>query len=321
MSTFHSGFAGHIEDFIRYRKASGIWNTTYEKNLLLFDHYCSNTFPPGDPLCQDMIDKWCAKRETELNRACDTRICVIRAFIRYLKDRDLTDVKAPAKLKKEPATYVPHAFTKEELQRFFYECDNIPVNRSLLSKVRHLTCPVFFRLLYSSGIRTTEARLLRKADFDPIEGVLNIQKSKGYDQHYVALHKSMSDLLIRYDQAIDKLLPDRTFFFEKHNGGHYSRDWVTQTFHTLWQKANTATGVVPYALRHNYATENINGWTGNDSFGLSEHLLYLSKSMGHRHLSSTLYYYSIVPRFADILLEKTEMGFNKIVPEVTYEKE
>lgn len=45
MSTFHSGFAGHIEDFIRYRKASGIWNTTYEKNLLLFDHYCSNTFP------------------------------------------------------------------------------------------------------------------------------------------------------------------------------------------------------------------------------------------------------------------------------------
>ena len=79
--------------------------------------------------------------------------------------------------------------------------------------------------------------------------------------------------------------------------------------------------MVPYELRHNYATENINGWTANDSFGLSEHLLYLSKSMGHRNLSSTLYYYSIVPGFADIILEKTEMGFNKIVPEVTYEKE
>lgn len=84
MSTFHSGFAGHIEDFIRYRKASGIWNTTYEKNLLLFDRYCSNTFPPGDPLCQDMIDKWCAKRETELNRACDTRICVIPLSLTFL---------------------------------------------------------------------------------------------------------------------------------------------------------------------------------------------------------------------------------------------
>ena len=159
-----------------------------------------------------MIDKWCAKRETELNRACDTRICVIRAFIRYLKDRDLTDVKAPAKLKKEPATYVPHAFTKEELQRFFYECDNIPVNRSLLSKVRHLTCPVFFRLLYSSGIRTTEARLLRKADFDPIEGVLKYtENQRAMINTMLHFIKSMSDLLIIYDQTIDKLLPNRTF--------------------------------------------------------------------------------------------------------------
>jgi integrase len=268
-----------------------------------------------------MINEWCSRRPTELNRTCDTRIRVIKAFIRYLKDHELTDVEVPAKLKKEPVTYVPHAFSKDELQRFFHECDNIPVNQSLLSKVRHLTRPVFFRLLYSTGIRTTEARLLRRADFDPIEGVLNIQKSKGYDQHYVALHKSMADLLVRYDQAISILLPDRTFFFEKYNGGHYSREWVTHTFHSLWQKANTATGVVPYELRHNYAIENINGWTGDDSFGLSEHLLYLSKSMGHRNLSSTLYYYSIVPRLADILLEKTEVGFNEIVREVAYEKE
>ncbi|MBR1849154.1 MAG: tyrosine-type recombinase/integrase [Lachnospiraceae bacterium] len=321
MSVFRSGFADHIEDFIRYRIASGLWNSNYEDNLTFFDHYCADAFPPGSPLCQEMVNIWCAKRTTELNRACDTRIRVIRAFIRYLKDRNLTNVDLPAKLKKEPVTYVPHAFTKEELQRFFYECDNIPVNSSLHSKVHHLTCPVFFRLLYSSGIRTTEARFLGKTDFNPIDGVLNIQKSKGYDQHYVALHKSMTDLLVRYDHTISKLLPNRTFFFEKHNGGHYSRQWVTETFHTLWRKANTAADVVPYELRHNYAIENINGWTGNDGFGLSEHLLYLSKSMGHRNLSSTLYYYSIVPRLADILLEKTEMGFNEIVREVNYEKE
>lgn len=41
MSTFHSGFAGHIEDFIRYRKASGIWNATYEKT-----YSCLTTIVP-----------------------------------------------------------------------------------------------------------------------------------------------------------------------------------------------------------------------------------------------------------------------------------
>lgn len=38
--------------------------------------------------------------------------------------------------------------------------------------------------------------------------------------------------------------------------------------------------------------------------------------MGHRHIQSTLYYYSIVPRLADKLRIKTEEGFNEIVPEV-----
>ena len=322
MRVFKSAFAEHVIAFINYRKASGQWNDSYEENIYLFDRYCSDSYPPGSLLCQDMVDSWCEKRSSELNRSCETRIRIIRAFIRYLNNRGLTDVVPPAQLKQEPLTYIPHAFTKDELQRFFKECDSIPVNSSLVSKIRHLTCPVLFRLLYSSGIRTTEARLLRTVDFNPVQGVLNIQKSKGRDQHYVALHKSMTDLMVKYDKAISKLQQNRTFFFEKCTGGHYSRSWVTDTFHSLWRKANgNSENVVPYELRHNYATENINNWNGDDSYAVNEHLLYLSKSMGHRRRSSTLYYYTLVPSLADVLLEKTETGFNEIVHEVSYDEE
>ena len=293
MRTFQSGFADLIIAFISYREASGSWNNNYEENLHLFDRFCAENYPEGSSLSQDMINTWCAKRDTELNRTCETRIRVIKAFINYLRERDLSEAQMPKKLKKEPKSYIPHAFTPSELQRFFIECDRVPVYKSLSSKVCHITCPALFRLLYSSGIRTTEARLLQRKDFDPTEGILNIQKSKGYDQHYVALHESMTSLLILYDQAANKLQPNRTYFPD----------------------------VVPYALRHNYAIENINGWSGNNSFDLNEHLLYLSKSMGHRNISSTLYYYSIVPCLADMLLEKTESGFNKIVREVDYEEE
>jgi len=45
-------------------------------------------------------------------------------------------------------------------------------------------------------------------------------------------------------------------------------------------------------------------------------LLYLSKSMGHSAIKSTKYYYSLVPGLADILKEKTNDSFNKIIPEV-----
>ena len=43
--------------------------------------------------------------------------------------------------------------------------------------------------------------------------------------------------------------------------------------------------------------------------------------MGHRDTESTLYYYSVVPRLADMIQEKTEESFNSIVPEVDYEEE
>lgn len=69
-----------------------------------------------------------------------------------------------------------------------------------------------FRLLYSSGIRTTEARYLKREDVDLEHGVLNIRKSKGYDQHYVALHKSMTELLKQYDKVAESIRSDRTYF-------------------------------------------------------------------------------------------------------------
>ena len=204
---------------------------------------------------------------------------------------------------------------------FFNECDRIvPLRPELKYKMKKITCPVFFRLLYSSGIRTTEARHLKREDADLEHGVLNIRKSKGYDQHYVALHKSMTGLLRQYDKVAEFIRPDRTYFFETPNGKYYSRQWVTQTFQNLWEKANGRQNkAVAYDLRHNYAAMNIDRWAG-DAFEFGQKLHCLSKSMGHRCTESTLYYYSVTPCLADILLEKTEKSFNELLPEVGHEE-
>ena len=324
MSPYRSGFSDLIEKFISYRKAFGCWNESgYERSLRSFDHYCANHYP-GQGLCQKMLDEWCAKHETETNWSCCTRTQVIREFIGYLRSRNMTDTAPPIPPKPEKRKYVPHAFSHDELSRFFHECDSIvPYNRRLDYILRKVTCPVFFRLLYSSGIRTTEARYLKREDVDLAHGVLNIRKSKGYDQHYVALHESMTDLLRKYDRTAELLQPSRTYFFESVKGNCYSKVWVSDNFSALWTKANGKKGrIVAYDLRHNYAEMNINSWQ-DDVFGIGDKLQYLSKSMGHRYTRSTLYYYSIVPRLADTIREKTETGFNGIIPdpEVAYEEE
>jgi integrase len=320
MSSFQSSIAPLIQSFIRFRKASDHWNeSSYEPNLLIFERYCLKNYPGFTELTQEMVDNWCQQRDTELNESCRVRIGSIVGFIRYLQARGLTNIHEPVIPKKEPRTYIPHAFTAQELTDFFHECDSLgshPRNEPVLT--RKLTVPVFFRLLYSSGIRTTEARLLRKIDVDLAYGILDIRYSKGRNQHYIVLHDSMLELMQQYDTAIEKLHPNRTYFFPARNDSFHKRSWVQKNFHDIWYRLNTAHATA-YELRHHYAVGNINQWIGM-GFTFDDKLLYLSKSMGHTTIESTKYYYSIVPALSQILSEKTEIGFDWIVPEVEDEE-
>ena len=323
MSTFCSGFADDLKKFVQYRKASGSWNEyASHQNLVYFDHYCVDNYGGAPTLTQEMIDSWCVKRDTETTGSCYTRTLPARQFVEYLSSRERTAVKSPDAPQLDKRKYIPHAFSDEELSAFFNACDNIvPYKNRPASVLRKIQCPAFFRLLYSSGIRTTEARYLRRTDVDLVHGVLDIQKTKGYDQHYVALHETMTEVLVSYDTAANKLQPDRTWFFQSLKGTCYGRDWVNDNFKKIWAFATgDPKGMIPYDLRHNYAIENISSWE-DDSFTFSEKLHYLSKSMGHRWIQSTLYYYSIVPRLADKLQNMTEAGFNEIVPEVWDEED
>jgi site-specific recombinase XerD len=159
LNKFRSFLAPLIQEYISFQKASDQWNlSTSEPNLLLFDRYCLKAYPGQTRLSQDMVDRWCRKRDTEKNNSCRARISVIVSFIRHLKKRGETEIMIPVLPRIEKSTYLPHAFTVTELQDFFGACDSLSGETTLRQRSRRITIPVFFRLLYSSGIRTTEAR-------------------------------------------------------------------------------------------------------------------------------------------------------------------
>ena len=321
MKEFLSFLAPQIHHFIRYRQGSQRWNnSSYEENLMLFDHYCHENYPEGSVLAQEMVDDWCRQRDTETNNSCRSRIYVVDSFVRFLNSRGLSTVHPPQIPRKERRIYIPHAFTQEELRRFFYECDHIPIiNNRVETMVRKMTIPVFFRLLYSSGIRTNEARLLRRTNVDLGKGILDIQYSKGHDQHYIVLHDSMLEIMRRYDAAVEKLVPRRGYFFPSIRNSHLGRGWVTKNFSLLWRRANTSHATA-YEFRHHYAVTNINQWVGQ-GFGFHDRLVSLSKSMGHTTIESTKYYYSIVPGLSEILKEQTQSGSEWMMPEVPADEE
>lgn len=309
-----------IEPFIRYRKASDRWNEGDAKNLMYFDKFCGELSPNAPGITQEMVDGWCALRPTESAGSRRRRTSIIIQFVRYLIQRghgDISEPKIPVP-KSEPK-YVPHAFTNDELTRFFAECDRRAIQaKGKPNEARALIPPALFRLLYSSGCRTCEIRLLQCDHIDLNAGVINVEYTKGREQHYVALHQTTTDMLIKYDSVMKSFFPDRIFFFPANAESPLYQVWIPQTFRSIWDSVNESHSAVAYDLRHNYATANINRWVG-ENVDFSDKFMILSKSMGHTKLESTKYYYSIVPGLADVLDNKTAAGFDSIIPEVDYE--
>lgn len=316
MYEYKSFLSGSIPSFIEFMTVSQHWSNSYEQMLRYFDNYLSEHFPKAAELTQEMVDSWCQKHMSESVNSCLARTNVVVALIRYMNKRGLTKVKEPQRPRPQKCTHLPHAFTNAELKRFFYECDHISVpknSKDLL--IRKLIICVIFRLMYCTGIRPNEARELKRSEVDLENGVLNIVQTKGHDQHYTAIHESMIDILKEYDRRMEILVPDRIYFFPKGRDSFQSKKWLREQFSKIWKAANPGTHAVLYDFRHNYATVNINSWI-DEGFDMYDKLYYLSKSMGHCSIEHTKYYYSIVPRLADILNEKCTESFDDLVPEV-----
>lgn len=305
-----------IQAFKDFRVAADRWNFINDKLMLYFDRHCLKHFPGIDGITQEMIDSWCKQRKSEIASSCYCRTYIIAALAEYLDKRGICKLSSPDLVNPDRhRTYIPHAFTDEELTAFFNECDKeVKESKNQIVAVRRLAASVFFRLIYSTGMRTVEARLLKTENVDLVNGVIDIKKSKGVDQHYVALHESTLELLQNYDQVLQAVFPGRIYFFAFIKDKPFYPEWSPHVFRQIWDRVNNE-HANPYDLRHNYAIRNINSWT-DEGFGFSDRFLYLSKSMGHKQLESTKYYYSLIPALADTLAAHSQSGFDDIVPEV-----
>jgi hypothetical protein len=130
MREFKSFLQPIIVKFINFMIASQRWNNDYEARIVSFDKFLEKQYPDANELTQEMVDIWCAKRSTEQINTCLSRTSVIVALIRYMNKRGLTKVKEPDRPKPQKCTHIPHAFTAEELTRFFYECDHIKIREN-----------------------------------------------------------------------------------------------------------------------------------------------------------------------------------------------
>ncbi len=309
-----------MEAFILQKRAAGYPYITSAKILGYLDTMITERFPENDILSKEICNAWIDKCSNLHQNTLLRRITPVRQFGKYLIGTGKQAYIIPGKIPHKQIHYDAHIFTEKELKAFFASIDQC--KKSPFAPYRCYVIPVFFRLLYSCGARSSEARLLSVDDVDLATGKIYIRKSKGWEARIIYVSTDMLELLNRYNSIICKNFPAREAFFPNKEGDYYSKSTIDEWFHEFWDplpEAAEAKGNPPrvHDLRHTYCVYRLNRWVCEKA-DLNALYPYLSEYVGHSNFADTDYYLTLAEPFYPEFESRMSNVNTAILPEVPH---
>ena len=319
--TYTSSFAKLINEFLDFRSAQGYQITNHERYLRRFDSYCARVQLNEHNLTRETVHSWL---DDEFNNGyvdLAGRSRAIRQFANYILAMGGEAYVISADYYDYNHSFVPYILSSKELSAFFSVADELEPWH-LCDKFSLSVAPVVFRLMYTSGLRPSEARGLLDTDIDFATGEVTIKKNKRRKTRTIVVSDDMLRLLIEYKKQKEELFVRTSFLFPRIDGSAYTDLQLRELFSRCWKLANPNVNsddlprVRPYDLRHTFASSILQKWIddGQDLFTM---LPYLRSYMGHEHFSDTAYYIHILP---DRIISSPGIDWSKIdsvVPEVS----
>jgi integrase/recombinase XerD len=186
--------------------------------------------------------------------------CLYRIFGKDVKALQMPPVKDPDTL--------PVVLSKPEVKK-------------LLACTTNIKHKVMLGLLYGSGLRMNEARMLRISDIDSDRMQIHVRMGKGRKDRYVIL----SGLLLKGLREYFRKERPQMFLFNGHTPGQpmgeRSIQWI---INEAVQKSGIQKPATCHTLRHSFATHLLEN--GVDLFSIKEQL-------GHARIDTTLVYLHI----------------------------
>jgi site-specific recombinase XerD len=151
--------------------------------------------------------------------------------------------------------------------------------QTILSLCRTLRYKLFFTLIYSSGLRISEALNIRLPDIDMTRRTIHVRESKSGKERYTILSSKAIVLLKFY---LNRYRPESLLFFTiRDKSRKMPKRHCQQVFHDLVRQACITKKVRVHTLRHSFATHLLEHNTN---------IFYIMQLLGHASISSTLIY-------------------------------
>ena len=315
-----SGFAKWIASMLDFRDSAGFERSQYEHNLWRFDSYCRAHHPGESALTEDVVRGWLA---SEASRGVDgglrKRASEMRSLANYIRAFGGEAYVLPPRSTPVRPGFTPYILNDAELASLFRSIDQKAASEFRDMAVRG-EFSVYFRLVYTCGLRPQECRTARVADLNLSSGELFLRNTKGHSERIVGLSPQMVELLTKYTRRLAVAAPGCEFLFPKKDGGLFKTSNVDAFFRACWLDAdiNAGRGDIPqvriYDLRHRFASTVLQRWTDSGR-NLYSALPILRAYMGHARITATLYYVHLLPENLRRSPKVDWERLNAIIPE------
>jgi integrase/recombinase XerD len=292
-----SGLAGHVEDYLRLRRALGFKLRFHGQVLPSLAAYLEAA--GATTVTAELAVAWAALHQGVHPVVWSHRLGAARGFARYLKTIDPAAEIPPAgvwpSVTPRPQPYI---WAEADIRRL------LDAARELRPPLRAATYEALLGLLAATGMRLGEATGLDRADADLDGGVLTIRDGKFGRSRLVPLHPTVTSALASYAARRDRLCPRpaATRFFVSTVGTALRTSGVDHTFAQL----TTALGLRTPAsrprvhdLRHSFASRQLLDWhrAGAD---VQARMPLLSAYLGHVSPAGTYWYLTAVPELMEL---------------------
>lgn len=313
---FTSSLAPYIQGLIDEKRSNGYKYESEADILYYFDAFCLDYSFNGDDLSRDLVMAYSVKRPTEGKNFRNKRIVCIRQLSYYMLS--LGKEAYTPKTSSSTFTPVPHIMSHDELHAFFYEVDNFSPDYRSKDRMA-MAYSIMFRLYYCCGMRLLEVCQLQANDVDLETGRITINSSKGQKDRIVFMASDLLILCRNYDNAVQKYLPNRIWFFTASDETKpFWKTNMTRRFKYFWNKTPYADKVDKQpniqSLRHTFVVHRINDWMRN-GYDFQRLLPYLCAYLGHKTINETHYYYHLTVAAFDIIRKHDVVAAN-VIPEV-----
>ncbi len=316
--TYYGPFKTLIQDFIELKQAIGYKYFTEAEHLKRFDTFTLQQHPCANTLTKEIVMQWCTKTSYEQQANLCSRASVIRQFAIHINNLNLNAFVIPKNYFKKGRKYIPYIYTDSELNRFFQETDKC--HYCSQSPYRHLIMPIFFRLLYSCGLRVSEARLLKVNDVDLDQGILTIRHSKKDNSRLVPMSDGLALKFRAYTNQVHPCAGKEDYYFPIIDNNPVTNGNIYKNFRKFLWRAGISHGGRGFGprihdFRHCFSVHCLKKWSDQEK-DLMVYLPILRTYMGHDSFNETAYYLKLTGDVFPQITLKLETKYPNLIPKL-----